>query len=330
MTASPPSFTAKIGFLRGLCTADDEAIETHFAWVFLIGAYAVKLRKPVRRGTMDYGSLEARRLGALAELRLNLPLAPEVYLEVVPLTVLSDGRLAVGGEASPCDWLVRMRRLDRGRFLDALLTRGADVEAALAGVARRLADFYRDAAAAPLDGPGFLARLRHQVAANHRVLDDAGVPGANRLCAQQDGFIASRSTLLADRATSGCVVEAHGDLRPEHIFLGTPPAVIDRLEFDRDLRTLDRAEELSFLELECARIRQAAVGQRLRRDCLAALGDSAPPALLAFYRSHRAATRAKLYVWRSQEPDGDTPETWIDRARSYLGDALAEAAQLSP
>mgnify|MGYP006202207167 CR=1 FL=1 len=38
---------------------------------------------------------------------------------------------------------------------------------------------------------------------------------------------------------AGRIVEGHGDLRPEHIYLGTPPAIIDRLEFSMELRTLD-------------------------------------------------------------------------------------------
>ena len=36
-----------------LLSPGDEAIETHFAWVFLLGDRALKLRKPVRRDTMD-------------------------------------------------------------------------------------------------------------------------------------------------------------------------------------------------------------------------------------------------------------------------------------
>jgi hypothetical protein len=42
------------------------------------------------------------------------------------------------------------------------------------------------------------------------------------------------------------------------------------------------------------------------------------PALLDFYRGHRAATRAKLYIWRASEPDGGTPDEWRSRASEYL------------
>ena len=105
------------------------------------------------------------------------------------------------------------------------------------------------------------------------------------------------------------------------------PAIIDCLEFDRELRVLDRAEELSFLHLECTRLGHEATGRALLRGCLAQLADHATDALLHFYRSHRAATRAKIYVWRASEPDGGTPGEWLDRAGEYVRCALEDSAR---
>jgi len=327
MPADSPTLDAKVAFLRGLCRRDDEVIETHFAWVFLIGDRVWKLRKPVRRDTMDYSSLEARRLDSLAEIRLNRRLAPDVYLGTATLTLADSGRLAIDGPGAIVDWLVCMRRLDRARLLEAQLAKGPVKPEALRPVVHLLAGFYRAAAPAISDGPAFVARIGRQVEANHRVLAPAGVAGNEELSALQREFIAKHSSLLAQRADGGCVVEAHGDLRPEHIYLDDAPAIIDCLEFDRDLRVLDRAEELSFLHLECARIGHEATGRALLRGCLAELADHATDALLHFYRSHRATTRAKLYVWRASEPDGDTPGQWLDRAGGYVRSALADSAR---
>ena len=237
-----------------------------------------------------------------------------------------DGQLAIDGPGEIVDWLVCMRRLDRARLLDARLARGPVDAASLQPVTRLLADFYRAAAPAISDGPAFVARVARQVENNHRVLASAGVD-VETLFARQREFIAQRSSLLAQRAGGGCVVEGHGDLRPEHIYLDVPPAVIDCLEFDRDLRVLDRAEELSFLHLECARVGHEATGNALLRGCLARLADHATDALLHFYRSHRATTRAKIYAWRATEPDGGTPGEWLARAASYMSSALDDSAR---
>ncbi len=286
--------TDKVAWLRSRLGAGDEAIETHFAWVFLTGDRAWKLRKPVRRDPMDYGTLDARRRGAEAEVQLNRRLAPRVYLGIQPLTQQADGRFAIGGDGAVVDWLVEMRRTD----------------------------FYRREAPAVTDGALLAARLRTQVDANHRVIATLDDAGANRLRDAQRAFIGAHGDWLDARACSGCIVEAHGDLRPEHVLLDEPPAVIDCLEFDRNLRILDRAEELEFFAMECSRLGHAATGERIASECLARLADDVPPQLRHFYRSHRAATRAKLYVWRASEPDGGAPGQWLETARVYLGIAL--------
>jgi len=316
---------AKVAYLQTLLGLGDEAIETHFAWVFLAGSRALKLRKPVRRDSMDYSTIAARRHDSEEEVRLNRRLAPHVYLGTLALTHDGSGRLAIGGTGEPVDWLVEMRRLDRARMLDALLARGAAPEVALARVVRLLAAFYAREAAAISDGATLDARLRRQVAANHQALQTLEPVASAQLRDSQLAFLGAHRAWIDSRAGSGCIVEAHGDLRPEHILVDDPPAVIDCLEFDRNLRILDRAEELAFLELECARLGHAAQGQWLLEECLDRLGDRIAKPMLSFYRSHRAATRAKLYAWRSLEADGGSPEDWRAKARNYLAGALEDA-----
>ncbi len=314
----PASLADKVAFLRSRCGPGDEAVETHFAWVFLVGQRAYKLRKPVRRDPMDYGSIAARRADSESEVRLNRRLASDVYLRTVALTLETDGCLAIGGAGETVDWLVEMRRLDRRWMLDVALERGEVGDSELGRVTTLLAAFYAGSPPA-ITNPGELGRRLHrQVEANHAVIRALDEERAARLAAQQRQAIDRLAVELDSRTARGCVVEAHGDLRPEHILVSDPPAVIDCLEFDRELRILDRAEELSFLELECGRIGHAAAGRRLRDQCLRKLADDASPALLDFYRGHRATSRAKLYVWRASEPDGGTPEDWRARAREYL------------
>ncbi len=323
----PGSLAEKVSYLRGLCGPGDEAIETHFAWIFLVGDRALKLRKPVRRDTMDYGTIEARRVDSEDDVRLNRRLAPDVYLRTLPLVRNVDGRLAPGGPGEIVDWLVEMRRLDRRWFLDAALERGEVRAPMLERVADMLAAFYASAAPA-ISRPGELGpRLAARAAANTHVLVDLDETRAARLARLQHSALAMLGPVLDARATGGCIVEGHGDLRPEHILLTEPPAVIDCLEFDRDLRVLDRAEELCVLELECARLGHAGTGRWLLQACLERLADRPPAGLLDFYRSHRAAHRAKLYVWRAAEPDGGTPEHWRARAAQYLDTALESAAK---
>ena len=60
--------------------------ETHMSWVFLAGARAYKLKKPVRFSYLDFSTQARREAACQAEIKLNRRLAPDVYLEVASLT----------------------------------------------------------------------------------------------------------------------------------------------------------------------------------------------------------------------------------------------------
>ena len=74
-----------------------ELRETHISWVFLAGAFAYKLKKPVNLGFIDLSTLERRAADCEAEVRLNRRLSPDMYLGVVDV-VETQGRYSIGGE----------------------------------------------------------------------------------------------------------------------------------------------------------------------------------------------------------------------------------------
>ena len=299
-----------------------EALETHMSWVFLTDTHAWKLKKPVRRDFLDYATVEARRANCEAEVRLNRRLAPAVYLGAVPLAVAADGSLALGGSGRPVDWLVQMQRLPRERMLDALIAAGAVTEADLAAVVRVLAAFYRSASRVPISPGDYCERLRSDIESTGRAL--AALPGAwsgtaaSRIAAILQRFVDDHTSTLAVRVSAGRVIEGHGDLRPEHVCLIEPPAVIDCLEFNERFRWLDVADELAFLALECERLGATAVGERLFADCTAAVEDRVPAPLFDFYAAGRALLRAKLAAWHLADVPLALHEKWSARVREYL------------
>ncbi len=67
----------------------DEAprhIETHISSVILSGDFAYKIKKPVNFGFLDFTTLDRRRHFCGEEIRLNSRLAPQIYLDVVPIS----------------------------------------------------------------------------------------------------------------------------------------------------------------------------------------------------------------------------------------------------
>lgn len=319
---------AKVAFLRQPASYPGrirrvEAIETHFAWVFLAGRHAYKLKKPMRHQAMDYRSLAARERGCREELRLNRRLARSVYLDVMPL-MSRNGILALGGRGDVADWLVRMRRLPASRSLDRTLGRRALRLSEFEALMSLLTRFFAGAERRPMTGRAYIKRLRRQVTANCHALQDAGRRVRQSLVGEaiacQRACLRIGVRLFASRAAF--IVEGHGDLRAEHVYLGDPPCVIDCLEFDDDLRRLDPAEEISFLALEVERLGHASLAQQFLRRHRERSAAGIADAVTSFYMSHRAATRAKLAVWHLDDPQFPDARPWLARAHADLRQAL--------
>ncbi len=304
-----------------------ECVETHFAWVFLGSRFAYKLHKPVLYHGLDTLTPESRRAVCEAELHLNAQLAPGVYLDVVPLNGSADGMLQLGGAGEPLDWLVKMRRLPRARMLDTLIRAASARPSDLGPLADMLCRFYATAQRDRIAGPAYCRRLGARVTANRDELLRHGrskqlLARVHAIARLQEEFLIAHGPLLAQRAESGHILDCHGDLRPEHVCLGPPVCVIDRLEFDRELRLLDPLEELCFFALECARLGAPAVGDWLLGRCAQCMGAPASVHLIGFYTSLRAMTRAVLRVWRLAEGSRAEQTRWRHEIRDYLQRAL--------
>ena len=325
----------KVAFLRQPRSypappAQVEVRETHMSYVFLTDAEAYKLKRPVRYPFLDFSTLAAREASCRAEVALNRRLAPDVYLDVAPLARAPDGRLQLGGSGTVVDWLVRMRRLPAERMLDRLVAERRLSLQDLAPLAARLADFYAAAPRAEVTSEQHLAALARE----HRLnMDVLWLPhfdlDRNELAAIDAAirhFLGAQRAVPAARVAAGRVIEGHGDLRPEHVCLTDPPRVIDCLEFNRDLRRVDWADEIAFLGLECTLLGAPWVGAALREPIATRLRDAVPPELTDFYTALRACLRARLAVAHLLEPDPRDGARWLPRARAYLRLAAATCA----
>ena len=56
--------------------------------------------------------------------------------------------------------------------------------------------------------------------------------------------------LLDERVCDGRIVDGHGDLRPEHVYLLPGPTVIDCIEFNENLRWIDVISDIAFMVMD--------------------------------------------------------------------------------
>lgn len=329
---SAPSLAEKIAFLtnpaaygEGVCAVSWK--ETHMSLVFLAGDRVFKLKKPVRFAYLDFSTLARREAACRAELKLNRRLAGGVYEKVVPLVWTPRG-FSIEGEGETADWLVVMRRLDENWTLERLILDRRLTAQDLDRLVTTLTQFYRHADRVHLIPAQHLANWHRNLYDNRRVLFGPSQPlplGLMRkIDSAQRRFLREKPELLCARA-HGHIVDGHGDLRPEHIWLDRPILIIDCIEFNAKLRAVDPLDELAYLSVECDRLGGSWAAAHLRRRFLQRWGDGASEALFCFYRCYRATLRARLSIAHLAEPSPRTPEKWLPLAREYLEIATKDA-----
>ncbi len=325
--AADPGLAAKVAFLSRPESYPEptmaiQAVETHMSWVFLTDHDGYKLKKPVHFSYLDFRTEALRRHYCSEEVRLNRRLSHGVYLGTVPLMADAGGRLCLGSDGHIIDWLVHMRRLPTERMLDAMIRNHSLRKDDLHRVLDKLSRFYREAPAVAVTPSAYQARFAAGIAENLRELCNPAYELPRDLveatCERQRAALNRQSPLFDQRVHAGRVIEAHGDLRPEHICLEPEPQVIDCLEFSRDFRILDPADELAFLALECERLGAPELMRTIFATYAEVTGDTPPDTLVHFYQSYRACVRAKIAVWHLNDSLVRDPHKWPAHARDYL------------
>lgn len=306
-------------------TSEIKSIETHMSWVFLTDEHAYKLKKPVDLHYLKLNSVEARRLNAEKEIRLNQELAPGIYLETVPLILSKDHRLQIGryplsGEI--VDWLVLMKRYPQEKTLEQMILRNDLNWPLIREGAQIISRFYLKAAPVKITGEAYCSRLERYVRENYQALSqkryglDQDV--IDRIHEVQLECLLYASEAFHERVLKGRIIEGHGDLRPEHICLSSPPLIVDRLEFDQELRTLDPLDELSYLTIECSFLGHPEIGECFTQIYQEMTLDVADERVMSFYRSYRSSLRAKISLWHLDDERVLNKEKYKKKASIYL------------
>jgi aminoglycoside phosphotransferase family enzyme/predicted kinase len=299
-------------------------IDTHSGVVFLAGDRALKVKRAVRFPFLDYSTLAKRHAACLAEMDVNRPFAPELYLRVLPITRSADGRFEIDGAGDPIEWAVEMRRFDENQTLDHLADAGR-IDAALADqIARAVAAMHSRAPV--VDYEAWLAALQSFLDQNAEALrerpDLFPREVADALDRAVQAAFARLRPLLVERGRRGLVRRGHGDLHLRNIALiEERPVPFDAIEFDPMIAAGDVLYDLAFLLMDLVeRGLKGPANVVLNRYLLQTgrLEDLAGLAALPFFLSLRATIRAKVVAAQMRHADKAEQATLGKTARVYF------------
>ncbi len=306
-----------------------QVIETHISWVLLTGPFAYKIKKPVDFGFLDFTSLEARQHFCHEELRLNQRLAPDLYLQVLPLCGSVEAP-QIGGSGPAFEYVLKMRQFPQSQLLGEVQARGELNSAHIDDLAEQVAHFHQLAPQVPashvLGTPDAVMEPVLQNFEQIRPLlsDKADLLQLDALDQWAQTSFTRLKPLLAERKANGFIRECHGDIHLGNVtLLNGRVALFDCIEFNEPFRLIDVISDSAFLAMDLEARGLKSLARRFVNRWLELTGDYAALDLLNFYKAYRALVRAKVSLFGLAHAQNDQQRDAILREyRRYA--ALAE------
>lgn len=286
-----------------------ERIDTHGAAVFLAGERAYKIKRAVCFPFMDFSTLARREEACRAEIAINKPNAPEIYLDTVAITRDKLGHLAINGQGEAIEWAVAMRRFDNEMTFDRLAESGQLTQTDLDGAVDAALAFQERAPIRRADD--WASDLSSYIEQNDQAFHEA-----HKLFGLQETATLTKRTfaewrrvgpILAARGDAQAVRRCHGDLHLRNLVrLPAGVRIFDAIEFDETIATGDVLYDLAFLLMDLDESGERLAANRVLNRYLALRdepSDFEAMAALPLFLSIRAALRAKICAMGAQHLD---------------------------
>lgn len=302
--------------------------ETHISYVLLTGEFAYKIKKPVSLGFLDFSQLQQREFFCREELRLNRRFAPELYVDVVPITgTPQQPQIEIPGTS--IEYAVKMRQFSQEYLAHNLIREQKLRPEHAVLIAQKLAAIHR---ATPRDKPdpecGSAKLVWQQISDTLRGIaslidkrsDKSNLDGLSAWCRRE--WI-SKSPHIERRASNGFVCECHGDLHLANIvFLDGNAAFFDCIEFSNTLRCIDVINDMAFIAMDLYAHQRPDLCYLFINVYLELTGDYEGVAALRLYIVHRALIRHHVSLLGRQNAErsadsSDAEPNYLDVARAW-------------
>jgi aminoglycoside phosphotransferase family enzyme len=302
-----------------------DLVQTHISYLFLCGGIVYKVKKPVDFGFLDFTTLEQRGFFCQQEVRLNKRFSPDVYLGVVPISLVG-GSFRLGDETAVVEYAVKMRRINEEHMLYRLLQAGRAGPETMQRIGGHLASAY---ATIPSDEKartfGALDVIATNVKENfEQTRHYIGGPVTKEAFSSIErwslSFMKKNRALFEQRVAQGRIKDCHGDLHLQHICVeGEHIYIFDCIEFNERFRFGDVASDVAFLAMDLDFNDYPDLGSIFVDAYAAAAADLTLSEVLPFYKVYRAYVRAKVtsFLLDDAALDEKAREEVLQQAKRY-------------
>jgi uncharacterized protein len=304
--------------------------QTHASVLAIVPPFVYKIKKQVDLGFMDFRSLPARKENCQKEYTLNRRLCPELYLDIVPISVVND-KIAFGSEGTIIDYALKMKFLPDGYFLDQLVDEGLVNSELLNQVLLVLKNFYskqpNDPSIQAFGDPAHIKKINDEIfqTLTNFIGETAEEEALEAVINIAHLYIKKNKKLFEKRVLENKIKDCHGDLHLEHIHIyKNKICIYDCIEFSDRFRYIDIAADIAFLAMDLDFHHRPDLSQYVIRKFSEIMDDPELFHIIDFYKTYRACVRAKIesITSRQEEVSEDQRNFSRMKARKYLSLAI--------
>ncbi|GAB4213414.1 MAG: bifunctional aminoglycoside phosphotransferase/ATP-binding protein [Synechococcales cyanobacterium] len=277
-----------------------QVIQTHISYIFLTGDFAYKVKKPMNFGFLDFTTLEQRHHFCQEELRLNQRGAADLYMAVLPITLI-NGQWQLGGDGDPVEYALQMRQFPQECLLTRYFEQQALTPALVAELGQVVAEFH---AHTPTDAyvTSFGRVEQVRVAFDENYAQTVGYIGRAQTAEQfqqtqafTDAFFATHSALFEQRMQQGKIRECHGDLHLGNIcYWQNRFYLFDCIEFNEPFRLVDVMYDVAYGVMDLQLRQRPDLANLYLNTYLEYSGDWEGVHVLGIYLIRQSYVRAKV------------------------------------
>lgn len=286
-----------------------QLMQTHVSYVFLTGDYAYKVKKPVNFGFLNFSTLEARQHFCLEEIQMNRQNAPEIYLDVLPITQTDNQQFELDGTAQTVEYVVKMREFPQDDLFISLFEQGKLTESQMEELGRIVAQFHFLAQTNDyIRSFGEVAQVRQAIDENYQQTEKyIGGPQTQQQFTETrqytDAFFDNQPELFKSRIENHKIRECHGDLHLRNICLWKNKIqLFDRIEFNEPFRFVDVMYDVAFAVMDLEARGSKELGNAFLNTYVEQTGDWLGLQVLPLYLSRQAYVRAKVTSFLLDDP----------------------------